>query len=120
LGSIAGIQAYKGGAAYCASKAAVHFFTDALRHDLAGTPLRFTTIAPGRVETDFSLVRFKGDEERARKIYQGFSALQPVDIAECISWVLERPAHVNIQDIVIMPTEQPDAMTVVPLPAAQP
>ncbi len=114
LGSVAGRTAYAGGAIYCATKAAVHIFGEALRYDLAGTPIRVSTIAPGRVETEFSLVRYKGDAEKAEKVYQGFEALQGEDIAECISWVIERPKHVNIQEIVLYPTEQPSATTVVP------
>lgn len=115
LGSIAGIQAYGGGSTYCATKAAIHIFTDALRIDLAGLPIRVSTVAPGRVSTEFSLVRYRGDAETAKKVYEGFAALQPIDIAESIAWILERPAHVNIQQIIILPTEQVNATTIVPL-----
>lgn len=114
LGSVAGRTAYAGGSVYCATKAAIHMFTEALRYDLAGSPIRVTTIAPGRVSTEFSLVRYRGDSEKAQQVYEGFEALQPEDIAECIAWSLERPKHVNIQEMVIYPTEQPSATTVVP------
>ena len=115
LGSVAGRTAYGGGAVYCATKAAIHMFTEGLRYDLAGTPIRVTTIAPGRVSTEFSLVRYRGDAAKAEQVYQGFEALQPEDIAECIAWAIERPKHVNIQEMTIYPTEQPSATTVVPL-----
>lgn len=115
LGSIAAHAPYQGGAVYCATKAAVHVATEALRQDLAGTGVRVTTVAPGRVATDFSLVRFKGDERLAKKVYEGFRPLTAEDIAETIAWVIERPAHVNIQEVVVMPTDQPTSTTVVPL-----
>ncbi len=115
LGSVAGITAYTGGAVYCASKAAIHMFTEALRHDLAGLPIRVSTVAPGRVESEFSLVRYRGDAEAAKGVYSTLDALQPEDIAETIAWVIERPAHVNVQELVIFPTEQVNVSTVVPL-----
>lgn len=115
LGSVAGRTAYAGGSVYCATKAAIHMFTEALRYDLAGTPIRVTTIAPGRVSTEFSLVRYRGDNDKAKQVYEGFEALQPEDIAECIAWSIARPKHVNIQEMVIYPTEQPSATTVVPI-----
>ena len=114
LGSVAADTAYAGGAVYCATKAAVHIYGEALRHDLAGTRIRVSTVAPGRVETDFSLVRFKGDSSQAQKVYEGFKALQPLDVAETIAWILERPSHVNIQEVILYPTEQVSATTVVP------
>jgi NADP-dependent 3-hydroxy acid dehydrogenase YdfG len=114
LGSVAGLTAYAGGTTYCATKAAVHMITEALRQDLAGTGLRVSTIEPGRVETEFSRVRYKGDAQQAAKVYQGYEPLTAHDIAETIAWIVERPAHVNVQEIVIMCTEQPNATTVVP------
>ena len=115
LGSIAGHTAYKGGSVYCATKAAVHMFSEALRSDLGGTGLRVSTIAPGRVETEFSEVRYKGDKEKAKKVYQGFRPLSSNDIADSIYWMATQPEHVNIQHVVIMGTDQPNATTVVPL-----
>ena len=116
MGSIAAHTPYKGGTVYCATKAAVHSITECLRLDLAGSGIRVSTIAPGRVaETEFSLVRFKGDEAAANKVYEGYRVVTATDIAETVAWVIERPAHVNIQEIVIMPTDQPNATTVVPL-----
>ena len=96
LGSTAGSLPYPNGAVYCASKAAEHSINDGLRQDLLGTPVRVTSIDPGMVETDFSLVRFRGDEERAAKVYKGVTPLTPEDVAETIVWAATRPAHVNI------------------------
>jgi 3-hydroxy acid dehydrogenase / malonic semialdehyde reductase len=101
LGSIAGRQAYENGALYVTSKFAVRGFTYALREDLLGRPIRVTTVDPGLVETEFSLVRFRGDEERARKVYEGVEPMTPDDIAECIVFALTRPAHVNVDEIVV-------------------
>jgi 3-hydroxy acid dehydrogenase / malonic semialdehyde reductase len=101
LGSIAGRQAYEGAASYVASKFAVRGFTYALREDLLGRPIRITTVDPGLVETDFSLVRFRGDEEKAAAVYRGVEAMQPADIAECILFALTRPWHVNVDEIVV-------------------
>jgi 3-hydroxy acid dehydrogenase / malonic semialdehyde reductase len=116
LGSVAGSTAYKGGTAYCASKAAVHMITDCLRMDLGGSGVRVSTVAPGRVaETEFSEVRFKGDSEKARKVYEGYRAMTASDVAESIAWILEQPAHINIQELVILPTDQPSATTLDPL-----
>jgi NADP-dependent 3-hydroxy acid dehydrogenase YdfG len=114
LGSIAGRTPYAGGAVYCATKAAVHMITDALRIDVGGTGVRVSTVAPGRVETEFSLVRYKGNEEEAKKVYSALKPLSALDVAETIAWILERPAHVNIQEVVIMPTDQPTATTLAP------
>jgi 3-hydroxy acid dehydrogenase/malonic semialdehyde reductase len=99
LGSTAGDIPYPNGAVYCASKAAEHSINDGLRQDLLGTPVRVTSIDPGMVETDFSLVRFHGDEERAAKVYQGLTPLTPEDVADAIVWAAGRPAHVNIARI---------------------
>lgn len=116
IGSVAGITPYKGGTAYCASKAAVHMITDCLRMDLGGTGVRVSTVAPGRVaETAFSEVRYKGDKEKADSVYQGYRVLTASDVAKNIAWILEQPAHINIQELVILPTDQPSATTLEPL-----
>lgn len=106
IGSIAGRTAYEGGAAYCASKAAELQITKALRLELCGTGLRVSTIDPGMAETEFSLVRFKGDAEKAKKVYVGAEPLTADDIAETIAWVASRPHHVCIDELVIKPTDQ--------------
>ena len=92
LGSTAGSLPYPNGAVYCASKAAEHSINDGLRQDLLGTPVRVTSIEPGMVQTDFSLVRFHGDEERAAKVYKGVTPLTPEDVADAILWAATRPA----------------------------
>ena len=109
MGSIAGHQIYPNGAVYCASKAAELAIMDGLRLDLIGTGVRVTSVDPGMVETDFSAVRFRGDKERAAKVYQGVSPLQPEDIAESIVWAASRPPHVQIQTILLTPTDQASA-----------
>jgi 3-hydroxy acid dehydrogenase/malonic semialdehyde reductase len=101
LGSVAGRQAYENAALYVTSKFAVRGFTYALREDLLGRPIRITTVDPGLVETDFSLVRFRGDAEKARAVYTGVEAMAPADIAECILFALTRPPHVNVDEIVV-------------------
>ena len=101
MGSVAGRQAYENGSLYVTSKFAERGFTYALREDLLGRPVRLTTVDPGLVETDFSLVRFKGDEEKAAAVYRGVEAMQPEDIAECILFALSRPWHVNVDEIVV-------------------
>jgi NADP-dependent 3-hydroxy acid dehydrogenase YdfG len=101
LGSIAGRQAYPNAALYVASKFAVRGFTYALREDLLGRPIRITTVDPGLVETNFSRVRFRGDEEQARAVYEGVEAMQPDDIADCVVFALTRPPHVNVDEIVV-------------------
>jgi len=106
IGSIAGLEVYPGGAVYCASKFAVRALTKGLRLDLNGTPIRVSEVAPGMVETEFSVVRFHGDAERARKVYQGLTPLGPDDIAEAVVWCATRPLHVNVSDVVIWPTAQ--------------
>jgi hypothetical protein len=106
LGSIAGHTAYPNGSVYCATKAAERFLSDGLRIDLNGTTIRVTSIDPGMVETDFSKIRFRGDEERAAKTYQNIDPLQAEDIADAILWAATRPAHVSIQTIVLTPTAQ--------------
>ncbi|MBK8179041.1 MAG: SDR family NAD(P)-dependent oxidoreductase [Planctomycetes bacterium] len=106
LGSVAGRQVYPGGNVYCATKFAVRGIYESLRVDFAGAGLRFTTVDPGMVETDFSRVRFKGDEERAKKVYAGVHALTPEDIADAILYAVTRPPHVNIGEIVIWASAQ--------------
>ena len=101
IGSVAGRQAYANGALYVTSKFAVRGFTYALREDLLGRPIRITTVDPGLVETDFSLVRFRGDEEQARAVYEGVEAMRPEDVADCILFALTRPHHVNVDEIVV-------------------
>ena len=106
LGSIAGFRVYPGGSVYCATKFAVAGLTEAWRYDLMGKGIRVIGIHPGMVNSEFSEVRFKGDKEKAKKVYEGFDPLTPEDVAESILWVLSRPRHVNIQSLVIMPTAQ--------------
>jgi 3-hydroxy acid dehydrogenase / malonic semialdehyde reductase len=101
LGSVAGRQAYERGAVYITSKFAVRGFTYALREDLLGRPIRITTVDPGLVETGFSLVRFRGDEEQARAVYAGVEPVRPEDVAECVLFALTRPPNVNIDEIVV-------------------
>ncbi len=106
MGSVAGRQAYENGATYVTSKFAVRGFTYALREDLLGRPIRITTVDAGLVETEFSLVRFKGDEEKAAAVYRGVDPLQPDDIADCVMWALTRPWHVNVDEIVVKARNQ--------------
>jgi NADP-dependent 3-hydroxy acid dehydrogenase YdfG len=101
IGSIAGRQAYPNGSLYVTSKFAVRGFTYALREDLLGRPIHVTTVDPGLVETDFSRVRFRGDVEEARKVYQGVEAMTPEDIAECVLFTVTRPPHVNVDELVV-------------------
>ena len=110
LGSIAGIEAYPGGGGYAASKFAVHALT--LRLELLGQPVRVTEILPGLAETEFALVRFDGDRERAAKVYEGMTPLSAEDIAEAVRWVATRPSHVDIDEIVIRPRDQATTMLV--------
>jgi NADP-dependent 3-hydroxy acid dehydrogenase YdfG len=109
LGSVAGIWAYPNGSSYVASKFAVHGYTRALRDDLHGKPVRVTNVAPGLVETDFSKVRFKGDEEKANAVYSNVALGGPLhadDVADCIMFALTRPPHVNVDEIVLMALAQ--------------
>jgi len=101
IGSVAGRQAYEKGSLYVASKFAVRGFTYALREDLLGRPIRLTTVDPGLVETDFSRVRFRGDEEQAAAVYRGVEAMRPDDVAECVLFALTRPPHVNVDELVV-------------------
>lgn len=113
IGSIAGKEVYANGNVYCATKHAVDALTKAMRIDLLPHNIRVTQIAPGMAETEFAIVRFKGDDERAKNVYKGIEPLRAEDIAETIWWVANRPAHVNINDIVIMPTAQANSTTVI-------
>ncbi len=106
IGSIAGKEVYPNGNVYCASKHAVDAINQGLRIDLNGTSIRVSAINPGLVETEFSMVRFKGDEERASKVYTGMKALQAEDIADNILYIITRPPHVNIADMLVLPTAQ--------------
>ncbi len=101
IGSIAGRQAYENAAVYVASKFAVRGFTYALREDLLGRPIRVTTVDPGLVESGFSAVRFRGDTEKAKQVYEGVEALTPEDIAECVLFAVTRPLHVNVDELVV-------------------
>jgi serine 3-dehydrogenase len=106
IGSIAGHEVYPNGNVYCASKFAVNGISRAMRVDLYDKNIRVTTIDPGMVETEFSEVRFSGDKERAKKVYEGFTCLNAQDIADTILWCALRPAHVNISEVIIMSTAQ--------------
>ncbi len=110
--SIAGKEVYEKGNVYCATKSAVDALTKGMRADLLNHNIKVTSIAPGMVETEFSLVRFKGDKERADKVYQGFTPLSAEDVADAIWYSVSRPAHVNINDMLIMPTAQASATLV--------
>ncbi len=113
IGSIAGKEVYGNGNVYCATKHAVDALNKAMRIDLLPHNIKVTAINPGMVETEFSVVRFDGDAERAKKVYEGMQPLLPDDIAETIFWVANRPQHVNINDIIIMPTVQASATQVI-------
>ncbi|NBQ47380.1 MAG: SDR family NAD(P)-dependent oxidoreductase [Sphingobacteriia bacterium] len=113
IGSIAGKEVYANGNVYCATKHAVDALSKGMRIDLLPHQIKVTAIHPGMVETEFSVVRFDGDEERAKKVYAGMQPLLPEDIAETIYWAASRPAHVNINDLVIMPAVQANATTVI-------
>jgi len=106
IGSVAGRQAYERGALYVTSKFALRGFTYALREDLLGRPIRLTTVDPGLVETNFSRVRYRGDEAAAAKVYEGVEPLTPEDVAECVLFALTRPPHVNVDELVVMALAQ--------------
>jgi 3-hydroxy acid dehydrogenase/malonic semialdehyde reductase len=112
LGSIAGKEVYPNGNVYCATKSAVDALNKAMRIDLLNYSIKVTAIHPGAVETEFSEVRFKGDKDRAKKVYEGFEPLVADDIAETIWFVVSRPAHVNINELTIMPTAQASATNI--------
>ena len=113
MGSIAGRQPYENAAVYVTSKYAVRGFTYALREDLLGRPIHLTTIEPGLVETGFSKVRFRGDVEQAKKVYEGVEPLTPDDIAECVLFAVTRPAHVNIDELVVKALAQSTPVRIV-------
>jgi NADP-dependent 3-hydroxy acid dehydrogenase YdfG len=110
--SIAAIETYRGGAGYNAAKHAQRALLRVLRLEHLGEPVRFTEVAPGMVETEFSLVRFGGDEEAARRVYEGMQPLSAEDVAECIRWALAQPPHVNVDEIVVRPRDQATAADV--------
>lgn len=112
LGSVAGHYVYPKGAVYCASKAAVNSITEGLRMDLFGKKVRVTTVDPGAVATNFSNIRFKGDEARAAAVYQGMQPLSADDVADTIVYCATRPPHVNICEVIMMPTDQASATMV--------
>jgi 3-hydroxy acid dehydrogenase/malonic semialdehyde reductase len=112
LGSVAGHEVYPGGAVYCATKHAVGAITRGLRMDVLGTGVRVSTVDPGMVETEFSVVRFHGDQERADRVYRGMTPLVADDIADTVLWVATRPPHVCIDEIIIKPTDQASATMV--------
>jgi len=112
LGSIAGFETYVGGAGYTASKHAVHAISRTLRLELNGEPIRVTEVMPGMVETEFSLVRFRGDRQAAKKVYEGVKPLVAADIADCIVFAVTRPPHVDIDEIVVRPIAQATAWKV--------
>ena len=112
LGSIAGQEVYPGGSVYCATKFAVRALSRGLKMDLLGTPIRVTSINPGMVETEFSIVRFRGDEVRAKEVYSGTTPLTPGDIADAALYAATRPLHVNISEMLILPTDQVSASLV--------
>ena len=109
IGSIAGTQPYENGAVYCASKHAVHALSQGMRMDLLSHGIKVTEIRPGMVDTEFSTVRFHGDRERAREVYRGIEPLTGDDIARIVAWIVSLPAHVNINDIEVMPARQANA-----------
>ena len=111
LGSIAGKEVYPNGNIYCATKHAVDALNKAMRLDMVKHDIRVSAINPGAVETNFSNVRFSGDQQRAKKVYEGFEPLVAADIADAIWFMISRPAHVNINEITIMPTAQANAVT---------
>jgi serine 3-dehydrogenase len=106
IGSLAGHVTYPGGAAYCGSKAAVKSISEGLKLDLLGTPIRVTSVDPGLVETEFSVVRFHGDRERANKVYENLKPLNGDDVADTILFAATRPPHINLNDIIMMPVAQ--------------
>jgi 3-hydroxy acid dehydrogenase/malonic semialdehyde reductase len=117
IGSIAGKEVYANGNVYCATKHAVDALTKAMRIDLLPHGIRVTGVCPGMAETEFSLVRFHGDAEKAKSVYKGFQPLTAVDIADVVYYAASRPAHVNISDVVIMPLAQANAGTVARKPS---
>ncbi len=111
MGSTAGWLAYAGGSVYCATKAAERSISDGLRIDLMGTAVRVTSVDPGMVQTDFSEVRFRGDKERAAKVYQNITPLTPEDVADAIRYAVTRPAHVNVSSLLLTSIDQANSVT---------
>lgn len=109
IGSIAGTEPYENGAVYCASKHAVHAISQAMRADLLADGIRVTEIRPGMVETEFSCVRFHGDQARAERVYDGVTPLTGEDVAQAIAWAAQLPAHINVNEMVLMPAQQAGA-----------
>ena len=118
IGSIAGHEVYPGGNVYCATKFAVDALTRGLRHDLVDTPLRVCTVDPGLVETEFSVVRFRGNEQRAKTVYQNLAPLTAEDVAEAVVFCATRPAHVQIAELIVLPTNQASSTLVHRAPTA--
>jgi serine 3-dehydrogenase len=118
IGSLAGHEVYPGGNVYCATKFAVDALTRGLRHDLFDTPLRVCTVDPGLVETEFSMVRFRGNEQRAKTVYQNLAALTGEDVAEAVLFCASRPPHVQIAELIVLPTNQASATLVHRAPPA--
>jgi 3-hydroxy acid dehydrogenase/malonic semialdehyde reductase len=112
LGSIAGRQIYPGGNVYCATKYAVRALSEALRLDLLGTGVRVSTVDPGMVRTEFSEVRFHGDRDRAEAVYRGMQPLSAEDVAEVVLFVATRPPHVDLAEVLILPTDQASATSI--------
>jgi 3-hydroxy acid dehydrogenase/malonic semialdehyde reductase len=112
VGSVAGHEAYPGGNVYCATKHAVRAFTDCLRMELVATPIRVSLISPGMAKTEFSLVRYEGNEKQARQVYENLEPLTALDIAETILFIVSRPLHVNIADIILYPKDQASTLIV--------
>lgn len=111
IGSIAGKQVYANGNVYCATKHAVDALSKGMRIDLLPYGIKVTQVCPGAAETEFSVVRFKGDEKRAGQVYEGFTSLSADDLAEAVWYAVSQPPHVDVQDILVMPTAQADAIT---------
>jgi NADP-dependent 3-hydroxy acid dehydrogenase YdfG len=120
LGSIAGFETYAGGAGYTGAKHAVRALVRTLRLELLGRPVRVTEVAPGLVETEFALVRFAGDRERARKVYERMEPLTAGDVAECIRWICALPSRVNVDELVVRPRDQATATQIHRRPEASP
>ena len=112
IGSIAGHEAYPGGNVYCATKAAVRTLSQGIKMDLLGTQVRVSCVDPGTVETDFSNVRFRGDTEKAKKVYQKMNPLTPDDVAEIVVFCATRPANVNLSEVLVLATDQSSATMV--------
>ncbi len=106
IGSVAGYGTYEGGASYCATKFGVRAISEALRFELLGTNIRVSSVSPGLVETEFSLTRFRGDREKARRVYEGYQPLRSEDIAECVVFAASRPPHVDVEEMIVRPIHQ--------------